>query len=385
MAERLATIPYVDSKFNSSTIMENLSSGTVLNMIVGSRLGEVGSDFMKDGESLDIDDYPNSKLPYDFTDYLKLADGFSDCDWFAYDSSVLFYDDENKYLRNCVNNQYVINFTKPVIGMIDSSICSIEDSDNAFTKYHTYNMKTGQTSTVTYTESFGSSTNRFVWFDYYSKCHYLHYSKVNNNVTKWVLKCSPSGIQKINYNPPSTWPMAINMFGNLWISTNDKKYSTNSGNTWSTIPNSSNIHRVIQGWSPNNIIVCEKNNTNSSWVELYQYTNFPTSKTKILSYDGFAGGIIEFMEFGGFTQDGKMIIGLHFVESIGSGVSTSGHYGVILVSQNGEVSNLYRGGNINGYYNNAFKDHTIYSNYMQVHFSIVMSSKFSNTAKLTKI
>lgn len=388
MAERLATIPYVDSKFNPSTIMENLSSGFVLNTITGSHLGEIGDNFLKDGEVLDIDDYPNSKLPYDFTNYLDLDNNLSSYGgWFVYDSSVLFYDDNENYLRNG-NDQanYVTGFTLPVKGMIDSSICSIENNGNAYTYYHTYNMKTGQKSTVTYTDhSFGEYSNRFIWFDYYSKCHYLHHSTVNDNIAKWVLKFSPSGIQKINYNPPSNWPMAINMFGNLWISNDDKKYSTNSGNTWSAIPSSLNIHHIVQGWSPNNIIVCEKNNTDNSLLELYRYTNFPKSKTKILSYDGFIGTSIESVEFGGFTQDGKMIIGLRFRESIGSGVSTSGSNGVILVSQNGEVSNLYRGGQINGYNNNAFKDHTIYSSHMQAKFHIIMSDYYSQISKLTKI
>lgn len=385
MAERLATIPYVDSKFNPSIIMENLSSGFVLNTIKGSRLDGMEDDFLKEGELLDIDDYPNSKIPYDYTSELKLNGDAYAADWFVYDGSILFYDENEKYLRN-ENRGWVRSFPDPEVGMIDSSICSIEyDSSQPTTYYHTYNMKTSKYAKVTYTDYSltGESTNIFIWFDYYSKCHYLHHSKVNDNVPKWVLKFSPSGIQKIDYNPPSNWPMAINMFGNLWISTNDKKYSTNSGNTWTEIPSSLNIYRIVQGWSPNNIIVCEGNN-NHEMLALYRYTNFPTSKTKIVSCDAFNGVTINSVNFGGFTQDGKMIIGIQFSDSVGGGGYSTGNTGFILVSPNGEVSPLYKRGDIDGAHNNAFNDHTIYSPNFQAKYYIVVKSN-TPIAKLTKI
>ena len=389
MAERLATIPYVDSKFNPSIIMENLSSGFVLNTITGSRLDGLGDNFLKDGELLDIDDYPNSKIPYDYTSKLELDGDAYDTDWFVYDGSILFYDEDAKYLRNGANKgAWVVNFPEPEVGMIDSSICSIEyDSSQPTIYYHTYNMKTSKSAKVKYTDYSltGESTNRFIWFDYYSKCHYLHHSKVNGNVPNWVLKFSPSGIQKINYNPPSTWPMRISMFGNLWITTdNDNKYSTDSGNTWTAIPSSLNIYRIVQGWSPNNIIVCERSNIDNNTLELYRYTNFPTSKTKIVSYHAFSGVTINSVNFGGFTQDGKMIIGLRFSSHVGSGGSGTGQEGFILVSPNGEVSNLYKGRDVDGAHNNAFNDHTIYSPSFQAKYYIVVKSNTPIT-KLTKI
>ena len=353
MAERIATRKYVDDKVSPESIMSNFRSGSVLDVVYGSK--NTTPEYYIKGYIFDIEDCPDTKMPYTSINstYSDIFVNFNTHEntWFAAeDSSYYFFDSNDYYLKKLVpatgtDSSYSSNSISKFDGfnypydLLEKRFFAAVQINSPYINFHTVDLLSNYSiqryNVINY--NIANYNNLFVTLDHYSNCVYVYFSDPSV-----MYKCNSTGISNVNYSlaPDESWPMEKMFIGNLWFEMDNYNhntiwYSTDSGSTWKN----SNILKkncnILNGFSPSNVITAE---TDGDGRSIYKYTNFPSGKTKLIDKNHFNTETISGGEFGGFNENNEMIIALSKWNKIGV---SSTRLGAITLSESGNISNLY--------------------------------------------